>query len=93
MTNDHDNGRCPDCDRRRWIPVTERLPETGGAFTLGILYSDAVLIVTKRHAPTVAMAVLCRSKDGGFWWEWDRVAGCGPDLLSVTHWMPLPEAP
>ena len=75
-------------EERRWIPVTERLPEESGSYIVtacdehcaageGIWY-DTVVVVAEYYK-------------GG--WSWDD-GGCEYDLSGlVTHWMPLPEPP
>ena len=65
---------------RRWIPVTERLPEEGQRV---LAYEKPELIVVaEMHS---------RSVSGGHWWSTDD----GHTAYSVfpTHWMPLPAPP
>ena len=71
-------------ERQRWIPVTERMPDTiiCGA---GTKYSEAVIVWTNRKKAMIAVW------DGidwicpvDFWDAWGE---------EITHWMPLPEAP
>ena len=71
-------------ETRRWIPVTERLPDPND-------YGDYVIVcATEKHdridyQNAVIMAFVC---DEGFVdTEMDFV------LTGVTHWMPLPEPP
>lgn len=75
-------------EERRWIPVTERLPDTNGTFIVtacdegcshgeGIWY-DTVVVVAEYYKGA---------------WTWDE-NGTEYDLEGiVTHWMPMPEPP
>lgn len=69
---------------RRWIPVSERLPELIPC-SAGTAYSEAV------NVWTTGQKVMVGVWDGidwiapfDFWEAWDD---------DVTHWMPLPEPP
>ena len=70
---------------RRWIPVTERLPElqNWGASTvvLGLIKSENEPSLNKLHDLT-----LCVYCDNGIWSMPGR-------YVAITHWMPLPEPP
>lgn len=70
---------------RRWIPVTERLPElqSWGAseVVLGLIKSENVPSLNKLHNLT-----LCVYCDNGIWSMPGR-------YVAITHWMPLPEPP
>ena len=70
---------------RRWIPVTERLPElqSWGAseVVLGLIKSENVPLLNKLHNLT-----LCVYCDNGIWSMPGR-------YVAITHWMPLPEPP
>ena len=70
-------------ERTRWIPVTERLPETtDGDYVLAcVTWKDAHI----DYRDAVVMAFV--SEDGLVDVEMDCV------LDGVTHWMPLPEGP
>ena len=70
-------------ERTRWIPVTERLPETtDGDYVLAcVTWKDAHI----DYRDAVVMAFV--SEDGRVDVEMDCV------LDGVTHWMPLPEGP
>ena len=65
-------------EERRWIPVTERLPEADVAVLARCFYRESwrtlVCHKSKRNA--------------GEWYT--NVAG---QWVQVTHWMPLPEPP
>lgn len=68
---------------RRWIPVTERLPD----------YDDLVLVIASRKPKenitldeAVELATLY--SDGWCLETWTEWTGA-----NVTHWMPLPEPP
>ena len=69
---------------RRWIPVSERLPE---------MYSPVLTMAKKAKYPRV----LSREKETKDNWVWSLrqlsgyVAYINPK--TVTHWMPLPEPP
>jgi hypothetical protein len=66
-----------------WIPCTERLP-IACFFSNCVSESDQVLVTCHGH---VTIAELERYEDG-IW------RGTGDHVLeSVTHWMPLPDAP
>lgn len=70
---------------RRWIPVTERLPElqSWGAseVVLGLIKSEDAPPLNKLHNLT-----LCVYCDNGIWSMPGR-------YVAITHWMPLPSAP
>lgn len=70
---------------RRWIPVTERLPElqSWGAseVVLGLIKSENAPSLNKLHNLT-----LCVYCDNGIWSMPGR-------YVAITHWMPLPEPP
>lgn len=70
-------------ERRRWIPVTERLPEaTDGDYVLAcVTWKDTHI----DYQNAVVMAFV--SEEGLVDVEKDCV------LHGVTHWMPLPEPP
>ncbi len=62
---------------RRWIPVTERLPEKKKAHYLCYLDDDSV-----------GVCYWSNISIHGSKWEWHN-----PNWKEVTHWMPLPEPP
>ena len=64
---------------RRWIPVTERLPQN--------YISVLVYLPGERPLPTVHEAYI--GGDG----EWHSSVVYGVENEDVTHWMPLPEPP
>lgn len=67
--------------RRRWIPVTERLPSP----------KKAVLVWTP-YKQNIFMAYL----QGNKWYVWGPGGNCcnnWPEYHAITHWMPLPEPP
>ena len=70
---------------RRWIPVTERLPElqSWGAseVVLGLIKSENVPSLNKLH--NLTLCVYCVN---GIWSMPGR-------YVAITHWMPLPETP
>ena len=70
---------------RRWIPVTERLPElqSWGAseVVLGLIKSENAPSLNKLHNLTIC--VYC---DNGIWSMPGR-------YVAITHWMPLPTGP
>ena len=70
-------------ERQRWIPVTERLPETNdGDYVLAcVTWKDTHI----DYQNAVVMAFV--SEEGLVDVEMDCV------LDGVTHWMPLPEGP
>ena len=64
-------------EQRRWIPVTERLPEN--------YISVLVYLPGERPLPTVHEAYI--GGDG----EWHSPVVYGVENADVTHWMPMPE--
>ncbi len=62
---------------RRWIPVSERLPEDT---------ERMLTIVYDAFEDTTAISILQHYGDGD-WFSWDS------GRYVVTHWMPLPELP
>lgn len=69
---------------RRWIPVTERLPDLIPC-NAGTAYSEAVIVWTSGRKAMIAVwdgiDFLCAAT----YWEAE-----GED---ITHWMPMPELP
>ena len=75
-------------EKRRWIPLAERLPEENGCYIVvacdegcsageGIWY-DTVVVVAEYYEGS---------------WSWDE-NGTEYDITDiVTHWMPMPEPP
>ena len=61
----------------RWIPVSERLPETGDRY-LTILNNGQIHILTWSESYSIF----------GHNWSDSYTA-----VTNVTHWMPLPEPP
>ena len=75
-------------DERRWIPVTERMPEE----------DEDVLVFN--GAECFVMALVNKDKtdvwhwDGSYYMEWQNFNGTQhADVCDVTHWMPLPQPP
>lgn len=71
-------------EKQRWIPVTERLPNTIPC-NAGTEYSEAVIVWTTGNKAMIAVwdgiDFICPTD---FWEAWGE---------EITHWMPLPEAP
>ena len=65
--------------KTKWIPVSERLPMEG---------VDVLCFSTECVKPLCVYAYIGNGK----WEEPDNNWNYG-DLLGITHWMPLPEAP
>ena len=73
---------------RRWVPVTERLPDLSPC-DAGTAYSEAVNVLTDGRKVLTAIwngeRFLC---DADYWEAWDE---------NITHWtpvlLPLPEPP
>ena len=65
-------------EERRWIPVTERLPEKNGQWVLCLCVSGAIEVLKFDYTM----------------WNWDAQYPGRCYLENyVTHWMPLPEPP
>ena len=82
-----------DQEERRWIPVTERLPEKNGAF---LVYVNA----RNKWGGYIKTIEFARCYEGfedhmqgkQVWYDYD--SECGDyEVRDVTHWMPLPEPP
>lgn len=75
----------------RWIPCSERLPETPyEGFGVHFRYSDCVLVAAKDW---MGMAYYL-TEEGKSWWEFaDAQTKQRIDRVEITHWMPLPEPP
>ena len=71
-------------EKQRWIPVTERMPNTIPC-NAGTEYSEAVIVWTTGNKAMIAVwdgiDFICPTD---FWEVWGE---------EITHWMPLPEAP
>ncbi len=71
-------------EKPRWIPVTERMPNTIPC-NAGTEYSEAVIVWTTGNKAMIAVwdgiDFICPTD---FWEAWGE---------EITHWMPLPEAP
>lgn len=77
-----------------WIPVSERLPQEDGSY----------LVTTNYFGKHQGINIRCFAKDGeaidkydlgeekDVWYDYDSEYGY-VSTNSVTHWMPLPEAP
>lgn len=70
---------------RRWIPVTERLPENGVPVLINYIGNND----GKYHPDGTA----AWTDHGCFWWD-GRLKDCDTEVtVPITHWMPLPEPP
>lgn len=71
-------------EKQRWIPVTERMPNTIPC-NAGTEYSEVVIVWTTGNKAMIAVwdgiDFICPTD---FWEAWGE---------EITHWMPLPEAP
>lgn len=71
-------------EKQRWIPVTERMPNTIPC-NAGTEYSEAVIVWTTGNKAMIAVwdgiDFICPTD---FWEAWGE---------EITHWMPLPEVP
>lgn len=71
-------------EEQRWIPVTERMPNTIPC-NAGTEYSEAVIVWTTGNKAMIAVwdgiDLICPID---FWEAWGE---------EITHWMPLPGAP
>lgn len=71
-------------EKQRWIPVTERMPETIPC-NAGTKYSEAVIVWTNGNKAMIAVwdgiDWICPTD---FWEAWGE---------EITHWMPMPGAP
>lgn len=70
---------------RRWIPVSERLPEDNGTEI-----SEAVLTCYETNGGSGAVTIR-GLLNTGMWF--DTSTGFLVNPANVTHWMPLPEPP
>lgn len=68
---------------RRWIPVTERLPDHSE--NVLVCVTDSYRNVTLEHAYLLAQYI---AGDGWILEMWPEI-----ENPNVTHWMPLPEFP
>lgn len=86
----------------RWIPVTERLPESKIPVNIvWVNHAPASYYAITKNKPFVATGIFFFGE--WYWWsattedylneygrcEWDKVDGA----IEITHWMPLPEPP
>lgn len=71
-------------EKQRWIPVTERMPETGVPVLVNYIGTDEL-----PHAD----GVVAWTDWGALWWEGSLVDSESEVTVPITHWMPLPEAP
>ena len=62
---------------RRWIPVSERLPEVN---------EDVFTVVYDTNDGSTSVSALKHHGDG-VWFIWDK------GYYVVTHWMPMPKLP
>lgn len=71
-------------EKQRWLPVTERMPNTIPC-NAGTEYSEAVIVWTTGNKAMIAVwdgiDFICPTD---FWEAWGE---------EITHWMPLPGAP
>ncbi len=68
---------------RRWIPVSERLPEP---VPIDLCATPGVCVLGWSEDIGVCIAWLFRDDEGGNRWSWE----CD---RPPTHWMPLPAPP
>lgn len=69
-----------------WIPVTERLPEPWEPVLVTYLSYNS-------HLPKADMLAYIDSDDG-LWYWWDDTDPSGTKcIVTITHWMPLPDPP
>lgn len=81
---------------RRWIPVSERLPEETGTYLVWMKWD-----LTEADEEPSAYPVLYDADAEGFgWWKsyysGETLGLAGEDFVryeGITHWMPLPEPP
>jgi len=66
-----------DVQREAWIPVSDRLPDRE---------QTAVLVYVEENQCQYAAY-----RSGGRWYVWGSIST--REMLFVTHWMPLPDAP
>ena len=72
---------------QKWIPVTERLPESK---TKILVYGGNELIWVNgvnKPMPSVYTGYMRGLGEGWFTWDEKKY------IVNVTHWMPLPEPP
>lgn len=70
---------------RRWIPVTERLPENGVPVLINYIGNND----GKYHPDGTA----AWTDHGCFWWD-GSLKDCDTEVaVPITHWMHLPEPP
>ena len=78
--------------RRRWIPVTERLPDRGKYLCLGGLDNPYHRILSfTRDLESVDDFDFKGEKRSGWYWYDSEYGYC--EAKNITHWMPLPEPP
>lgn len=77
---------------QKWIPCSERLPETP-MLALDAYYTDDCLLVFAAETGWCGMAYYVRNGEDE-WWEFaDAQNKERIDWAEITHWMPLPEPP
>lgn len=82
-----DTGLTPEeVSRMRWIPVSERIPETDGTY---IVYAPAYSGGSSSGLDCIRGIMFSRYKHG----KWSIEHGYYNRPNCVTHWMPLPEPP
>ena len=80
-------------DALKWIPVTERLPDSDGKYLVSKDLWGIPCISTLRFAKDGENVCAYDLKgEKNVWYEYDSEYGYYP-VNSVTHWMPLPEPP
>ena len=72
-------------ERQKWVPVTERLPESAGDYLCWVKYCNLVTGEMERMQRTGYFTPL-----GGGAWGGDAVCGARATVLA---WMPLPDGP
>lgn len=78
---------------RRWIPVTERLPEESGTYIVCCDDSGCPMDEGIWYQSEVVVCAECEVYRNSVGWTWYE-NGTEYDLEGiVTHWMPMPEPP
>lgn len=78
----YEKGYLDAMDNKKWIPVTERLPEEEGWYL--------VYTTPKRAHKSINKAMFCK----GYEWKPEPYwRGAGGHWANVTHWMELPKPP
>lgn len=80
----------------RWIPVTERLPETSGVYLAWMQWD----LTDSDDKPSAYPIEYDAAEEAFGWWKSyfdpESLGWAGEDFIryeGVTHWMPLPQPP